>query len=202
MTACLFLVLWFLDTSREWGIHIVFVSLLIVMSYIDFDTMEIPDGLSLGGMIVGFIVACFYLQPLTPITSKAMCHVVSLGTSFQGAMMGSALLLWIAIFGEKLCGREALGFGDIKLMGCIGAFLGTRGAVFSIFGGSFLGMLILMPYILYSYFRYGKSWTLVTKIPFGPFLSLGAVAYLLGADHVMDFYMRRCSFLNFKRMVL
>jgi leader peptidase (prepilin peptidase)/N-methyltransferase len=111
--------------------------------------------------------------------------------------MGSSLLLWIAIFGEKLCGREAVGFGDIKLMGCIGAFIGTQGAVFAIFGGSLLGMLILAPYILYSHHQRGKPWTLLTQIPFGPFLSLGAIAYVLGAHRLMNFYVERCFFLKF-----
>jgi prepilin signal peptidase PulO-like enzyme (type II secretory pathway) len=80
-------------------------------------------------------------------------------------------------------------------MGCIGAFLGTQGAVFAIFGGSLLGMLILAPYMLYSRYRHEKSWTWRTQVPFGPFLSLGAIAYVLVAHRFMDFYTERCSFL-------
>ncbi|MDR2419991.1 MAG: hypothetical protein LBD40_01545, partial [Puniceicoccales bacterium] len=59
------------------------------------------------------------------------------------------------------------------------------------FGGSLLGTLILIPYILYSHHQRRKSWTLLTQIPFGPFLSLGAIAYVLGAYRIMDFYVER-----------
>ncbi|MDR0445003.1 MAG: prepilin peptidase [Puniceicoccales bacterium] len=187
MMALLFLALWPMGSPMEWLKNAVFVSLLVVMSTIDLDTMEIPDGLSLGGLILGLIGACLVPNALLLPHAGVWTSFVA---AFRGALMGSALLLWIAILGEKLCGREALGFGDIKLMGCIGAFLGTQGAVFAIFGGSFLGMLLLLPYLLYSHYRHGKSWTLVTQIPFGPFLSLGAISYLLGAHRLMDFYLR------------
>jgi leader peptidase (prepilin peptidase)/N-methyltransferase len=195
MTAFLFLALWRVGSPREWFVNAIFVSLLVVMSCIDLDTMEIPDGLSLGGLVLGLVLACFIPRPL--LSSVSGISWMSFGIALRGALMGSSLLLWIAIFGEKCCGREALGFGDIKLMGCIGAFLGTQGAVFAIFGGSFLGVLILIPYILHSHFRYGKSWTMTTPVPFGPFLSLGAIAYVLGAHRIMDFYVERCPFLKF-----
>jgi leader peptidase (prepilin peptidase)/N-methyltransferase len=189
MMALLFLILWYVGSPREWFVNAIFVSLLVVMSYIDLDTMEIPDGLSLGGLVLGLVLACFVPRPL--LSSVSEISWMSFGIAMQGALMGSALLLWIAIFGEKLCGCEALGFGDIKLMGCIGAFLGTQGAVFAIFGGSLLGILILIPYILYSHHQRKKSWTLLTQIPFGPFLSLGAIAYVLGAHRIMNFYVER-----------
>jgi leader peptidase (prepilin peptidase)/N-methyltransferase len=185
LMALLFLALWETGNPREWAVNAPFVSLLVLLSGLDLDTMEIPDGLSLGGLFLGLLAAVLCPRALL---SPHGGTLASLAASFQGAMMGSGLLLWIAIFGEKLCGREALGFGDIKLMGCIGAFLGTQGAVFAIFGGSFLGMLVLVPYLLYSRYFQGKSWTRTTKIPFGPFLSLGAIAYILGAHRLMDFF--------------
>jgi leader peptidase (prepilin peptidase)/N-methyltransferase len=189
LMALLFLALWETGSPREWAVNAPFVSLLILLSGIDLDTMEIPEGLSLGGLGLGFLAAVLCPRALLSPYGGALG---SLAAAFQGAMMGSALLLWIAIFGEKICGREALGFGDIKLMGCIGAFLGMRGAVFSIFGGSFLGMLGLLPYLLYSRYRQGKSWTRMTRVPFGPFLSLGAISYLLGAHRLMGFWVGRC----------
>jgi leader peptidase (prepilin peptidase)/N-methyltransferase len=196
MTAFLFLALWQIGNPKEWLVNVIFVSLLTVMAFIDLDTMEIPDGLSLGGMIMGLLLACISQKPLLSVAPEMLKTWTSVSAAFRGALMGSSLLLWIAIFGEKLCGRDAVGFGDIKLMGCIGAFIGTQGAVFAIFGGSFLGMFFLIPYILYDHFHHGKSWTKVTPVPFGPFLSLGAVVYILGAHRLIDFYVGRCFFLK------
>jgi len=191
LTALLFLALWSLNHSpQEWFVNVFLASLLIVVSCVDLDTMEIPDSLSLGGLLAGLAAALLCPRVLlSPHAGPLGCFMAA----FQGAMLGSALLLWIAIVGEKCCGREALGFGDVKLMGCIGAFLGTRGAVFAIFGGSFLGVLILLPYMLYSRCRHGRSWSRTTKIPFGPFLALGAISYLLGAQRIVDHYLGRCS---------
>ncbi|MDV7398970.1 prepilin peptidase, partial [Arthrospira platensis SPKY1] len=61
-----------------------------------------------------------------------------------GGLIGSALLLWIALGAEAILRKEAMGFGDVKLLGAIGAFCGWQGAVFAIFGGAVLGMLGLL----------------------------------------------------------
>ena len=62
-----------------------------------------------------------------------------------GLLVGSALLYWIGAFAQIAFGRDALGEGDIKLLGCIGAFCGWKGAIFTIFGGAMLGTILLIP---------------------------------------------------------
>lgn len=78
--------------------------------------------------------------------------------------------------------REAMGRGDLKFLACIGAFLGWRAVLFAIFAGSVYGSLIgLITLIL------GKRvWSL--KLPFGPYLALGAVTWMFGGDAIVRWY--------------
>jgi len=61
-----------------------------------------------------------------------------------GLAAGSALALWISLLGEWILEKEVLGFGDVKFLGAIGAFCGWQGAVFSVFGGAFVGAFALI----------------------------------------------------------
>ncbi len=68
--------------------------------------------------------------------------------------------------------REAMGFGDVKFLGCIGAFLGWKGMLFALFGGSILGSVVALFLLLVTRGRVGRS------IPFGPALAAGAALWL------------------------
>jgi len=59
--------------------------------------------------------------------------------ALQGLFIGSGLVLWIALLAEEILKKEAMGFGDVKFVGMIGAFCGWQGAVCSIFGGALVG---------------------------------------------------------------
>ncbi|MFZ4116171.1 MAG: prepilin peptidase [Chthoniobacterales bacterium] len=69
--------------------------------------------------------------------------------------------------------REAMGFGDVKFLACIAAFLGIKGALFSLFGGSILGAITGCSLLLATRGRLGRT------LPFGPYLALGALLWLL-----------------------
>jgi leader peptidase (prepilin peptidase)/N-methyltransferase len=72
--------------------------------------------------------------------------------------------------------REGMGGGDIKLLGMIGAFIGLKGSIFSLISGSILGTIVGIPLML------AKKQDTKYAIPFGPFLSLGAVIFLFSGD--------------------
>lgn len=143
-----------------WGVPMardfLFVSLLVPIAFIDIDHRIIPDELSLGGFAAGILMS--FLP----------------GGDWKGGLLGAAagagILYATAAAYLKATGREGMGGGDVKLMAMIGAFLGWRGALVTIFAGSLLGVaggVIAM--------RGGKD-GLRTAIPFGPYLCVGAVA--------------------------
>lgn len=73
---------------------------------------------------------------------------------------------------EVILPREAMGFGDVKFLGCIGAFLGWKGMLFALFGGSILGSIVALFLLLITRGRLGRS------IPFGPALAAAATLWL------------------------
>ncbi|HEY2801679.1 MAG TPA: prepilin peptidase [Chthoniobacterales bacterium] len=266
LTALLFLAIWL---TFPWPIalaHWVFVSLLIVATFIDFTHFIIPDEVTIGGVIAG-LLASFLLPVLMEESSRWQALLWSLGA----AAFGYALL-WLVLeggkkaFGKKRirlneptpfswvregedaelvvgeergvwsdhfaresdimllhcdtaevdsCGfenvtlqlrydrltigektfaldatdrisgivrelqipREAMGRGDLKFLAAIGAFLGWRAVLFSVFAGSLAGSLVGLTTMALG----KRGWS--AKIPFGPYLALGALVWMFfGAD--------------------
>jgi leader peptidase (prepilin peptidase)/N-methyltransferase len=135
---------------------IVFFSLLVPIVFIDIDHRIIPDELSLGGLAAGLALAF--------LPGGAWRE------SLIGMAVGGGVLYATAALYEKGTGREGMGGGDVKLLAMIGAFLGWKGALLTIFLGSILGVaggVIAM--------RKGKD-GLKTAIPFGPYLCVAALA--------------------------
>jgi leader peptidase (prepilin peptidase)/N-methyltransferase len=140
---------------------LVFFSLLVPIVFIDIDHRIIPDELSLGGLAAGIL-----LSFLPGGDWKG---------SLAGGLLGGGLLFLTAAVYHKVTGIEGLGGGDIKLVAMIGAFLGWKGALFTIFFGSLLGVgggVFAM--------RKGSE-GLKTAIPYGPYLCAAAlIARFLG----------------------
>ena len=142
LTAFLFLSAWVSYPPLVALVVMFFVAWMIAPSFIDLDTMEIPDLFSIGGFVLGLLIAAL-VPALHGFTGdfwvfdafRAVTH------SLQGALIGSGLILWVALVAETLLRKEAMGFGDVKLMGAIGAFCGWEGAVFALFGGAVLGCI-------------------------------------------------------------
>ena len=116
-----------------------------------------------------------------------------------GAFVGSGLILWLALLSEVVLRKETMGFGDVKLLGAIGAFLGWQGAVFSLFGGAVFGTLLIIPMLI---FRKKKQVVPIDdaeeegeglRIPFGPALVIGALVYALLLHDFVDNYFLQFS---------
>jgi leader peptidase (prepilin peptidase)/N-methyltransferase len=84
---------------------------------------------------------------------------------------------------ELILPREAMGFGDVKFLACIGAFLGWKGVLFSLFAGSLVGALIGIAMLLATRGRSGG------KIPFGPYLALGAALWVFAGPRLLTLYL-------------
>ncbi len=144
-------------------IYFSFFALLLVASFIDFDLRIIPDSISLGGLVAGLLLALVF-------------HHVTFWDALAGAAAGFCFLFFIAVIYSLVTGREGLGGGDIKLIAMIGAFLGINGVFLTIFSASILGVVVGGITI----FFWKKNFRL--QIPFGPFLSIGALLSLFWGE--------------------
>jgi len=275
LTAVLFLLVWLKLT--QWnhlpvlGIYLlkgpiywIVIAGLIVATFIDFEHMIIPNEITLGGIVVGFICSV-----LVPPIQHTQSHAVAALLSFLGILTGALLLIAIAEFGKLLFGRlriplppgttitisdrklrlpdeeigwpslffrssdkvrfvaaslkfadkefqgatvivredsiavngekyplpdvgtveavvnevviprEAMGFGDVKLLAAIGAFLGWQATVFSIFLSSVVGSIVGLVLIAL------RKRDLQGHIPYGPYIALGAIIWLFAQDPVL-----------------
>ncbi len=148
LTALVFLLCALLFPPGKAVCAMLFSSLLITGTFTDIDHMIIPDRCTIGGAVIGVIVSL--LVPTLHGHTDDVVVIASLKSGIDallGLFVGSGIVLWILIIAEKILGKEAMGFGDVKLLGCIGAFVGWQGAVVSVFGGSILGVLATLLWI-------------------------------------------------------
>lgn len=129
----------------------IFFTLLLGIALTDAREYIIPDEFTYGGLVVGMALA-FAPGGITP--QKAAI----------GAALGFGVLWVVAVAGEWMFRKPAMGGGDIKMMAMVGAFLGPAGVLLTLFLGALFGSLIFGPISL----RTGKL------VPFGIFLALGA----------------------------
>jgi leader peptidase (prepilin peptidase)/N-methyltransferase len=273
LTALLFAVVWERFGLPLAVVYWVFVSLLVVATFIDFEHFIIPDEITWGGAAAGLVLAL-----LIPEMMNAASRWEALASSLGGAALGFGLLLlvveggklafgkirhafpeaedfewrregdrivltlageeldWMDIFSrerdvltievegtalagdgteirgrlkfwhdrfqtdgisgpldqlERITGkmksvvipREAMGFGDVKFIACIGAFLGWQAVLFTLFAASIIGSIAGFAGIALARDRAG------VRIPFGPFLALGALLWLFGGKELMEWYL-------------
>jgi leader peptidase (prepilin peptidase)/N-methyltransferase len=120
----------------------VLISALVAATYIDLDHFIIPDVFSLGLGIVGLVLSLAVPALHGQRTGNYLQDALHSGAlSLLGSVTGAALVLWISLVGEAVLKKPAMGFGDVKFVGGIGAFCGWAGAVFAVFGGAIVGTL-------------------------------------------------------------
>lgn len=148
----------------------IFIATLIVVTFIDIDHRKILDRITLPGI------------PLFSLASLAIPSV-SIVDSLLGILAGGGSLLLVATAYSLLTGREGMGGGDIKLLAMIGAMVGWQGVLFTIFASSAIGTITGLLLML----RQREGMRLA--VPFGPFLSIGAVAYLFFGPGIISWYL-------------
>ncbi len=165
-----------------WHIPVLFafVSALIVITFIDLDFQIIPDVITLPGVLIGLIMATIIIPD--PFSRN---HQVGFLNSLIGVISGGGLFFIIALLGEKAFGQEAMGGGDIKLMAMIGGFLGWKSILLTTFAASLIGSIAGIIIMVIK----GRGRGL--KVPFGPFLSIGAMISLFFGQEVLYLYIGR-----------
>lgn len=202
LTAVLFALCWLRFPPAVALCGCLLLSCLIAATFIDLDHMIIPDLFSIGLAVVGVLLSM--LVPALHGQHGGMFLIDSMRaglTSVQGVLIGSATVLWIALLAEAVLKKEAMGFGDVKFVGAIGAFCGWQGAVFAVFGGALVGTIWLglamawekatgrrAAAALPSETPEGEATPLAfgAQVPFGPMLAIaGAVYFLAARDFVL-----------------
>jgi len=180
----------------DYFVSLYFMGAVIVLSFIDIDHWLLPDRITLPSILLGIFLALFG-------------HTLPNGTyvdvrsSLIGAFVGVFVLYLFGFIMSKILGKEALGGGDIKFMGMIGAFLGWRSFIpvllMAALQGSIFGIIQIIYYKyrrpvvvlnnngIYSVFKDKSDIFNPTShhIPFGPFLGLAAYEYLLWGNRLI-----------------
>ena len=151
---------------------VTFFYLLLLLAFIDWDTMRLPNALvgllaALG--LAGAVVAQFTGLAIVPLLSPGSGWLSEpLVAALVGAVASAGIVLAIALIYSLVRKTQGFGMGDIKLLAAIGVFLGLYGLM-----AMFLGTLIGAVYGVVSARRANES--LRHKFAFGPFLAVGAV---------------------------
>jgi len=168
----LLLVVLFLKFGLSFSLlfYTVLILLLLVVSLIDIRHQLILNKLTFPGFAIGLVFA---------LSGQFL--------PFKGALIGSVVgagvLLGVRFLGEILFKKESLGMGDVKLAGLVGLFLGWSGVLLALFL-AFLTAGLCSAFAL----ALGKVKP-ETPIPFGPFISFGALLFVLFGETVLRWYM-------------
>jgi leader peptidase (prepilin peptidase)/N-methyltransferase len=152
--------------TLEYFTFFIFTAVLIVITFIDLDHQIIPDILTLPGIPLFFLAAIFLIK-------------INWLEAGLGLLIGGGILWTIAIVYELISRREGMGGGDIKLLAMIGGFFGWKSLIFIFLISSFAGAVVGIAAMII------KKQDMKYAVPFGPFLSAAAVAYIFWGDAFM-----------------
>jgi len=150
-------------------IYIILSSALIIIAFIDLNRQIVPDMISLPGIAIGLILSFFV-------------PYISFINSVLGVVVGGGIIFIIGLAGSVIFKKEAMGGGDVKLAAMIGAFLGWKYTIISLFLGFFLGALVGIFLIL------SKIKSKEDMVPFGPFIASGSFITFLWGEKIFSWY--------------
>jgi leader peptidase (prepilin peptidase) / N-methyltransferase len=177
----------------EWFIFLCFSSALLVLAFIDVDHRILPDVITLNGIWIGVLTSVYLARP-SPIIAGLLklggfnisnARQLALFDSLLGMVVGGGLLWFVAEAYLRLRGIEGMGFGDVKMMAMVGAFLGAPLALFTIMVGSLLGSIIGLVFIRLT------DKTREYELPFGTFLGIAGIIAVLYGETLVSLYVDR-----------
>ena len=172
-----------------------FVAALVALVFIDAEHMLLPNAITYPGIVVALVARLLvplvmsrpYFDDVGPLMNGALSGMpiwaVSLIGALLGALVGGGSLWLMGWTWEKLRGIEAMGLGDVKMMFMVGAYLGWRLTILTIFVGVFSGSVIGTLLML----QQGKR-DMKMLLPFGVFLGIGAIAAILVGPQIVQWY--------------
>ncbi len=167
------------ESLYTYSLYAIFCCLLIICSFIDLKLHIIPNEITYTGLILAPVASllCLGLHnsngSLKYFEGSGNQWINSFLASLMGIFIAAGLIFLCGVIGKIVFRKDAMGFGDVKLMGVIGGFLGWKLGVATFFLAPFLGLLFGIPKLFLK-----KEHV----IPYGPFLSLAAFICILSKD--------------------
>jgi leader peptidase (prepilin peptidase)/N-methyltransferase len=159
-------------------VYFIFLSSLIIITFIDLDYQIIPDRITLPGIPLAVIAGS------TVLTDPFLRYdLLGFKSSIAGFLCGGAGFYIIAILGRAVFKKDAMGGGDIKMMAMVGGLLGWKSVILTTFLGSLIGSVIGVALIATKGRKAGS------KIPFGPYLAIGSVVSLFWGQEIFMWYL-------------
>jgi len=168
-------------------------ALMVGMIFADLEERILPDEFTIGGIVAG--LALSWAIPVVTTSGSVAGLLLAVaripvgphGVSFADSVLGAAIpsgFLWLTgIVFQKLRHKEGLGFGDVKMVAAIGAFLGLPNTLLTLIAGSAVGSVLGILYILITRKDHSSY-----ELPFGSFLGGAAILVSLYAQHVIGWY--------------
>jgi leader peptidase (prepilin peptidase)/N-methyltransferase len=173
--------------------HDILIALLVAATFIDYDLMIIPDAITKTGWVLGIGLGTLW-PSIRPAPADAASHLGGFGVGLLGLLVGAGLTQAVRLSFGFLLRREAMGDGDVTLMGMIGAFLGWQAAVLTFFIAPFFGL----GHAAWKLLKLVRKWLGGSKLSgadrelaFGPYLSMAAVAILFAWPLLWQYWAMR-----------
>ena len=164
-----FLVLYLIFGISLTTLFLIILSVVfLIIFFIDLKHYIIPNNLTYSMMILGFIKS--FIPNLDPIFPNFL-------NSLIGGLLGYGIIWSIIYFYRQFKKKEGMGLGDAKLFAVVGFWFGWISIPFVVFLSSIIALLSVLPDLLRS------SKKLSSQIPFGPFIILGTIFYLVFQDN-------------------
>jgi leader peptidase (prepilin peptidase)/N-methyltransferase len=203
--------------------YCIFGFLLLGLIFIDAEHQLLPDALTLTGLAIGLgfslfvpvndLASLLFAEVSLPVSSDISWRIFSLGDALLGAAVGAGFIYGVGFLYLRARGIEGMGFGDVKLMAMVGAFIGTKLTLFTIFAGSLLGSVFGVALIMGVWVKRTRrrmrthhepaaaarrrAWQSATAvyrrfpIPFGVFLGAAALVAVYFGPALMNWYLER-----------
>ena len=163
-------------------VYWIWIALMIVGSFIDFDHQLLPDFVTVGGMALGLVANAYdsFFFWGNIYWENYLLYCVG------GLALGFGLLWLIRFLGTRAFKREAMGMGDVFLMGAVGALFGPVAVLFTLMTSAVAGSIVGIGMILLSKAKLGKF----VAIPFGPYICLGCLAWMFCGPEAVAWYLK------------
>ena len=164
------------------------IALMIVGSLIDFGHKLLPDFVTVGGMVLGvaesLVFTCFNLVYGDGVGASTWLSLCPTLFSLSGLAFGFGLLWLVRLLGSKAFKREAMGMGDVFLMGAVGALFGPVAVLVTLILSSLFGSIVGVSMVALSKTKFGKF----VEIPYGPYICMGCLVWMFFGQELVRWY--------------